>query len=473
MKSLGQCATIVSSTEQGDRVPNLTMNTIDRDLETNILYDDKTKEDVNDEVYWRYRDEYNGYHIMCNKLMRHPILSQEEEQSLLRQTQNGASDEQKLEARNRLILHNQRLVFNVAKKYSYKGCLTVEDLIQEGTIGLVRAIEHFDLSKENKFATYAIWWVRQAITRAIEETGDIIRKPSYVAELDKRLQVTIRQLKEFTGTEPTYEEIAEASGMSVAKVKEVLLSMQVTGSLDKSLYDDSDVETILNRVPDDRPGAADIVSERIFNEQLEELITSSLGDKGAEVIKHRFGLFNVDEETLATMGKRLGLSRERIRQIEREVLSKIRGMANRVDDATEDIDHLAQALLKLSKANSFTHCMVCGKKLSPQHWKYCSEECRQEVVSKCASLEHQECAICGSPVPLRRRKYCNDDCKRNAAALRERERYWQRKEQAQVDQLLLFDLSSRTTSEPEPKVNRRRAGNIPVEEKQLTLWNLH
>ena len=131
------------------------MNTIDRELEANIP-DDAVKENIDYMLQCRSGDGYNGFQIMCRLLMRHPVLPREEEQRLLKVATDGGSSEEKLRARDTLLLYNQRLVFDVAKRYKYAGCLTVEDLIQEGTVGLINAIERFDFSKGAKFATYAV-----------------------------------------------------------------------------------------------------------------------------------------------------------------------------------------------------------------------------------------------------------------------------------------------------------------------------
>ena len=223
-------------------------------------------------------------------------------------SKNGSSDEEKLEARNTLLLYNQRFVFSIAKRYTYSGCLTLEDLIQEGTIGLIKAIDHFDVSKGHKFSTYAIWWVRRTIARATEDTADTIRKPGNVLDLYKRLLKVGEEIKRFAGIEPTYEDLAEASGVSIKRVKEILLSMQMITSVDGPLFPDGedDDETILSNLPDGRATPVDIVSERVFNEQLEALIGSSLDVREAEVIKRRLGLFGYEEHTLGAIGEVLG-----------------------------------------------------------------------------------------------------------------------------------------------------------------------
>jgi len=364
------------------------MSIIDRELESTIP-DDEIKENIDYMLHCRSSDDYNGFQIMCRLLMRHPVLPREEEQRLLQVATDlsacdaqagGGSSAEKLRARDTLLLYNQRLVFDVAKRYKFAGCLTIEDLIQEGSIGLIKAIEHFDLSKGAKFSTYAVWWVRQAITRAIEETGDTIRKPGSTHSFYKRLQKIREQLKRFTGGEPTYEDLAEASGLKLSFVKDVLNGMQLATSLDKPLFDDNDVQTVLNSIPDDGVTPADIVSERVFDEQLEALISSNLDEKEAQIIKRGFGLFGHEEETLSEIGKDLGISRERVRQIKEEILFKIKEKTG----SDDEVD-LAEAFIKMGKRRKDAdlkreRCEICGKKLPELEWKYCSDQCRRRVI---------------------------------------------------------------------------------------------
>jgi len=355
------------------------MSIIDRELEANIP-DDEVKENIDYMLQCRSGDGYNGFQIMCRLLMRHSVLAREEEQRLLQVATDGGSSAEKLRARDTLLLYNQRLVFDVAKRYKYAKCLTIEDLIQEGTIGLIKAIEHFDLSKGAKFSTYAVWWVRQAISRAIEETGDTIRKPGSTHSFYKRLQKIREQLKRFTGDEPTYEDLAEASGLKFSFVKDILLGMQLATSLDKPLFDDDDIQTVLNSIPDDGVTPADIVSERVFDEQLEALISSNLDEKECQIIKRGFGLFGREEETLAEIAKDLGISRERVRQIKEEVLFRIKEKTG--SDAEVD---LAEAFTKMGKRRKDAdlkreRCEICGKKLPDSDWKYCSDRCRRRVI---------------------------------------------------------------------------------------------
>jgi len=353
------------------------MSIIDRELESTIP-DDEIKENIDYMLQCRNNGDYNGFQIMCRLLMCHPVLAREEEQRLLQIATDGGSSEEKLKARDTLLLYNQRLVFDVAKRYKYAKCLTIEDLIQEGSIGLIKAIEHFDLSKGAKFSTYAVWWVRQAITRAVEETGDTIRKPGSTHSFYKRLQKIREQLKRFTGDEPTYEDLAFASGLKLSFVKDVLNGMQLATSLDKPLFDD--VQTVLNSIPDDGVTPAEIVSERVFDEQLEALISSNLDEKESQIIKRGFGLFGQEEETLSEIGKDLGISRERVRQIKEEILFRIKEKTG-----TDSEADLAEAFTKMGKRRKDAdvkreRCEVCGKKLPDSEWKYCSDRCRRRVI---------------------------------------------------------------------------------------------
>jgi len=172
----------------------------------------------------------------------------------------------------------------------------------------------------------------------------------------------------------------QASGLKISFVKDVLNGMQVATSLDKPLFDDDDVQTVLNSIPDDGVTPADIVSERVFDEQLEALISSTLDEKEAQIIKRGFGLFGQEEETLTEIGKDLGISRERVRQIKEEILFRIKEKTG--SDSEAD---LAEAFTKMGKRRKDAdlkreRCDVCGKKLPDSDWKYCGDRCRRRVI---------------------------------------------------------------------------------------------
>jgi len=223
------------------------------------------------------------------------------------------------------------------------------------------------------------------------------------------------QFEKFNGVDPTYSDLALASGLSVKRVKELLSSIQATTSLDCPLSDtEDDDNTVLNLIADDRALPSDIVSEKVFNEQLEALISSSLDAREVEVIKGRHELFGGDEETLSAIGKKLGIFCERTRQIQSAIYDKIKARA--FGDNT--MDGLVDALSQLLAESVAVHCAICGKELTPDDSKYCSDKCRQKVMMQ--NSKKRRCVVCGSPIPSRARKYCCRECRLDARATRRR-----------------------------------------------------
>ena len=359
-----------------------------------------------DAIYLPYLDydEYNGLQLLLRQTMKHPILSKEQEKELFFIIKNGVSKASRIEARNQIILHNQKLVLSIAKLYRGRG-LELEDLIQEGNLGLIVAIDKFDPERNFKFSTYAIWWIRQVIIRAIRDKGKIVRIPSSNYDLYKRLQKTREQLIKFTGTEPTFSELAEASGMSRRRVKEIIISMQVEEYLGDYVFSEDDSVTFLDQLPDEqRTSPAEIVHREIFSEQFSKLISKSFSEREAFIINRRYGLFLDDEQTLAEIGKELGISRERVRQIQQGVLSRIKARTTssvRCVDTVEGVveethrtqpstDSLIEAIEKLSKITTPTHCLVCGRKLISKEHKYCSDQCRRKVMYEHGGVNPKE-----------------------------------------------------------------------------------
>ena len=246
-----------------------------------------------------------------------PLLTYEEEAELAQRIVNG--DE---EAKKKLAESNLRLVVSIAKKYVGRGMLFL-DLIQEGNMGLIKAVEKFDYNKGFKFSTYATWWIRQAITRAIADQARTIRIPVHMVETINKLIRTSRQLLQQNGREPTPEEIAKEMEMSVEKVMEIQKIAQDPVSLETPIGEEDDSHLGDFIQDEDSPAPQDSAAHTLLREQLEEVM-DTLTPREAMVLKLRFGLEDGKARTLEEVGKQFDVTRERIRQIEAKALRKLR-----------------------------------------------------------------------------------------------------------------------------------------------------
>lgn len=255
--------------------------------------------------------------VYLKEIGRVPLLSSEEEIELAVRIKNGD-----VSAKKRLSEANLRLVVSIAKRYLGRG-MQFLDLIQEGNLGLIKAVEKFDHTKGFKFSTYATWWIRQAITRAIADQARTIRIPVHMVETINKVKKISSQLLHTNGHEPTAEEIAEEIDMPVDKVREIMRVAQEPVSLETPIGEEEDSHLGDFISDDDTPAPADVASHTLLKEQLGDVL-DTLTPREKKVLILRFGLLDGRSRTLEEVGKEFNVTRERIRQIEAKALRKLR-----------------------------------------------------------------------------------------------------------------------------------------------------
>jgi len=247
-----------------------------------------------------------------------PLLTHEEEIALAKKIEQSSE-----ESKQRLIEANLRLVVSIAKKYVGHVDMSFLDLIQEGNLGLMRAVEKYDYRRGTRFSTYATWWIRQSIIRGIADQGATIRKPIHMADAIRRLYKTSRQLSQELGREATSDELSQRSDMSKSKIREMMAISKVPISLDSTIGDDEDSH-LIDFIEDKRnPNTEMTVSHSALRHEIRELL-NSIGYRERRVLELRFGLIDGYPRTLEVVGNEFGVTRERIRQIEAKALRKLK-----------------------------------------------------------------------------------------------------------------------------------------------------
>lgn len=271
-------------------------------------------------VYKRSESAYDSIQMYLREIGQYPLLNAHEERVLAKRIVDGDS-----EARNLLARANLRLVVSIAKKYVGRSPdLTLLDLIQEGNLGLFKAVDKFDFTKGFKFSTYATWWIRQAITRALADQSRTIRIPVHMVETMAKYKQVARRLAQDLGRDPMAEEIATEMDVEVEKIYQIEKISQDTISLELPIGDDDDRSRLSDFIADDKIIAPDQeVAHRILADQMQEIL-ESLSEKERKILEMRHGLLDGTYHTLEEVGKEFGVTRERIRQIEAKALEKIR-----------------------------------------------------------------------------------------------------------------------------------------------------
>jgi RNA polymerase primary sigma factor len=314
-----------------DVLEKLYADMTDDDIEL-IPVEEPTKEEISDE--WAVEEDTeealpedtsyiddiadDSVRLYLREIGKIPLLTAQEELALAQKVKSGDK-----KAKDQMAEANMRLVVSIAKRYVGRG-LDLLDLIQEGNTGLLRAVEKFDPDRGFKFSTYATWWIRQAITRAIADQARTIRIPVHMVETINKLLRTQRRLTQELNREPTNEEIAAAMEMDVDKVEHIMKIKQDISSLDASVRDDEEDSVLGDFIEDeDAKTPTESASEQLLKEQVKQIL-GTLTEREQKILKLRFGLEDGKSHTLEEVGQEFSVTRERIRQIEAKALAKLR-----------------------------------------------------------------------------------------------------------------------------------------------------
>ncbi len=285
---------------EGGNLLNLEEDPVDKDINKSLIHD--------------------SIQMYLKEIGQYPLIHASDEKDLAKRIERGDQ-----EAKNLLARANLRLVVSIAKKYVGRSAnLTLLDLIQEGNLGLFKAVEKFDWTKGYKFSTYATWWIRQSITRALADQSRTIRIPVHMVETISKYKQTYRRLSQDLGREPLAEEMATEMGIPVEKIHVIENISQETVSLEQPVGDDDDKSTLENFIPDDKILRPDQESSRrILGDQVRAVL-AELNPKERKILEMRYGLVDGIQHTLERVGEEFGVTRERIRQIEAKVHEKLR-----------------------------------------------------------------------------------------------------------------------------------------------------
>ena len=314
--------------ESGDSDNEFSTSKIDVSVfEDGTSEDDESEDEKDDDEFIKaleasktYRGDMDSFKLYLKEIGRYDLLTSEEEVALAKRIQEGD-----VFARNKLAESNLRLVISYAKKYVGRG-LSLHDLVQEGNLGLMKAVEKFDYTKGYRFSTYATWWIKQAITRAIADNGRTIRIPVHMVEQLNKINRAERTLVQELGTEPTLEQLAKYLGMTVDHLISIRQQTAEPVSLDMPVGEEDD-STIQDFCTDDSKTPEDEITQMALRDQLENAM-SCLVPRERDIIRMRFGLDDGVPKTLEQVGLEFGVTRERIRQLESKALKKLRQPKN-------------------------------------------------------------------------------------------------------------------------------------------------